>query len=157
MNFTPFVHDRLVIARLHRADVATSQAIARLVEERHEQLGDPVILILIIGTDCPMPEPPARRQLAEDQARLRPCCQDVRALVLGSDLRQSLVSSLVAGFAMLPGRPRPGIDGSLDELNTALEASCSVDPSWVRTQLIDTGLLTAREAGVRPVDQLVTS
>jgi hypothetical protein len=159
MNFTAFVHDRLVIARLHRADIATSQAIARLVEDQHQRLGDGegVTLILIIGTDCPMPEPAARRQLAEDQARLHRCCADMRTLILGGEMRQSLVRSLVAGFAMLPSRPRPTIDGSLDELGSALERSCGLEPSWLRTQLIDAGLLTTREVGARPVDQLVTS
>lgn len=43
---------------------------AQLVARRHRQIAEPLMFALIIGRDCPMPEPKARRELAAAQAEL---------------------------------------------------------------------------------------
>lgn len=146
MHFDAFVQNHLVIVRLRCPDVETSRGIARLVIDHHRQLQRELVFVLIIGTDCPMPEPDARRQLARDQARLEPCCASTRTVILGGELRQTLARSLVTGFSMLPGRSRPQLDASIDEMLTALEHSVGTDPSWLRSRLINEGLICAREA-----------
>jgi hypothetical protein len=156
MSFDLFVHDRLVAVRLRSLDAETSRAITRLVLGHHDRLGEPLIFVMIIGTDCPMPGPDARRQLAADQTRLHDCCCDARAVVLGRELRQSLVRSLVAGFAMLPGSVRPRIHGSIAEFLEQLEQGAELDPCWLRGRMIEAGLLSPREARWLPESQLAT-
>ena len=150
MSFDPYVHERLIVIRLRHPSAETSAAMAKLIARRHRTLGAPLMFVLIIGTDCPMPEPDARRQLAADQAALGERCFCTRTVILGPQMRQGLVRSLVTGFSMLPGRARPTIDGSIAELLEGVESTLGIDPGWLGAELIDEGLVTPQEAEWRP-------
>jgi len=146
LSFDYFVHDRLFVVRLRHPDSEASREAAELAARHQREIQRALCFVLIIGRDCTMPAPEARRQLAEDQTRLGSICAQMRTVVLGRELRQALVRSVVTGFAMLPGRVRPKIDGSIPELFDALEADLDVDRHWLEAELIAARVIDEREA-----------
>ena len=146
LRFDLFVHGCLFIVRLRAVDSDASRRVAELVEAHAAELSQPLVLVLIIGTDCPTPASEAKRQLAAEQQRLGPLCSELRAVILGRELRQALVRSLVTGFAMLPGGPRLELDGCIPEMLTALHQSVALDREWLEDELINAGVITQREA-----------
>ena len=146
LSFDYFVHGALFVVRLRQPDSEASREAAELAARHHAELRRPLLFALIIGTDCTMPAPEARRQLAEDQARLGSICTAFHTVVLGRELRQALVRSLVTGFSMLPGRPRPKLEGSIPELLDVVESEIGLDRDWLEAELISAHLIDEREA-----------
>lgn len=139
----------LFVVRWRRPTEPAARALALAVEGHFEQVGRPLVLVVLVGADCPTPEPRAREALLSGHDRVYECCRSIRAVVVGAGIRRQLMRGVLTAMTLAAGLRGKGfaIDRSVTGMADFAADSLGRDPARLLDQLVGAGLLAADELG----------
>lgn len=100
---------QLFVVRWRQPTVASETQLADEMEQRHEQLGEPLLMGVIIGPDCVAPDAATREALLRGHDRVYDFCSSVRMVFIGGTLRQAVMRSVVTGITIATGMRGKGV------------------------------------------------
>lgn len=137
----------LFVVRWRNPTVASARALSPLMERHHHEIGAPLFFAPIVGPDCPPPDLATREALLRGHDRVYDCCQAVRMVVIGNDLRQTIMRSVITAMTLAAGLRGKAfnVDKSVRDMVAVAERALGRDPEDIISKLLAHGLVTAEE------------
>ncbi len=147
MNYQRFIEGQTFVVRWREPTVEAAGRLADELERLHERLGEPLMLAILIGPDCPPPDARTSEALLEGHDRIYDCCIGVRMVFIGGSIRQTLMRSVMAGITLATGLRGKGfaVDKSVAALAKVIQSATRLWPIDLVRGLEQAGMLEPDE------------
>lgn len=145
---------QLFVVRWRQPTVESERQLGDEVEQRHEQLGEPLLMGVIIGPDCVAPDAATREALLRGHDRVYDFCSSVRMVFIGGTLRQTVMRSVVTGITIATGMRGKGVavERSVAGLAKTAEQMLGTNPHALLAQLAAVHMLDEAELASAQAD-----
>jgi hypothetical protein len=143
------IDGELVVVRWRRPTVASARGLHPVIERHYQQLGAPLFFAAIVGPDCPPPDHPTREALLRGHDRLFECCRTIRLVVIGDNLRQRVMRSVITAMTLAAGLRGKAftVDKTVRDMVGVAEQTLGRDLDEIVGKLLAAGLATVEELG----------
>jgi hypothetical protein len=147
LNYQRYHDGPAFIVRWRHPTVEASDRLGVEMEQYHERVGEPLFMGVIVGPDCPAPDPATREALLRGHDRIYDCCLCIRMVFIGGSLRQTMMRSVVTGITIATGLRGKGIavDRSVAAMARTAQQMLGMNPVEVLRRLESCGMLDANE------------
>lgn len=137
----------LAVVRWRRPTAEASRRLLGLLERHHREVGLPLFFAVIVGPECPPPDGPAREAFLRGHDHLYECCRTVRMVVIGSNLRQTVMRSVITAMTLAAGLRGKAftVDKSVRDMVGVAEQTLHRDADEIIGKLIAGGLVSREE------------
>lgn len=137
----------LLVVRWRNPSTAAARALGTLMERHHHEIAAPLFFAAIVGPDCPPPDNPTREALLRGHDRVYDCCRTVRMVVIGSNIRQTVMRSVITAMTLAAGLRGKAfnVDKTVRGMVAIAEQSLARDAEEIVAKLLRQGLVTADE------------
>jgi hypothetical protein len=97
------IDSELVVVRWRRPTIASARGLQLVLERHHQEIGAPLFFAAIVGPDCPPPDNATREALLRGHDRVYECCRTIRMVVIGNNLRQTVMRSVITAMTLAAG------------------------------------------------------
>jgi hypothetical protein len=144
------IDHELVVVRWRRPTIASARGLHPQLERHHHQIGAPLFFAAIVGADCPPPDHPTREALLRGHDRIYECCRSIRMVVLGTNLRQTVMRSVITAMTLAAGLRGKAfsVDKTIRDMVAVAGQTLDRDPSQIMEKLLAAGVATSEELAV---------
>lgn len=147
MTYQRFHEGQLFIVRWRHPTVTASEQLGDEMERYHEQLGEPLLMGVVIGAECVAPDAATREALLRGHDRVYDFCSTIRMVFIGGSLRQTMMRSVVTGITIATGMRGKGVavERSVASLARTAEQMLGTNPVELVERLAAVDMLDASE------------
>lgn len=137
----------LVVVRWRRPTIASARGLHPALERHHQQISAPLFFAAIVGPDCPPPDNATREALLRGHDRLYECCRTIRMVVLGHNLRQTVMRSVITAMTLAAGLRGKAftVDKTVRDMVGVAEQTLGRDADEIISKLLAAGVATIEE------------
>lgn len=142
---------KLFIVRWRRPTTDAAQKLAEEVLGHSQRIGQPLLLGVIIGPDCAVPDAATREALLRGHDQVYDSCSSIRMVFLGGTLRQTAMRSVVTGMVIAVSMRGKGVEVERSAVGLASSVGelLGTNPHMLLDNLVAAGILDAAGLGSR--------
>lgn len=146
-DFDLLIDRELLVVRWRNPTVAAARELSSLMERHYHDIAAPLFFAAIVGSDCPPPDNPTREALLRGHDRIYDCCRTVRMVVIGNNVRQTVMRSVITAMTLAAGLRGKAfsVDKSVRDMVEVAQQSLGRDPERMLAKLLAAGLVTGDE------------